>query len=175
MGAYAPEGASMTCILNYCSGQPTADLLVIFYYLTAVLATLGLAYRANSRMVRTAASLVGICWAFGLFAWLYLGVASYYLVAVMLDTILAYQFWRIGKISLFAVPLFYFQMLDIAFIVFAQSVGLSNFMTMFVLNRGFELTLLYLSGCSLFRLHVLHLQKTSKEPITDWRVRFVVA
>lgn len=164
---------TMGCILNYCSGHVAADLLVIAYYLTGVLAAVGLSYIAGSKLIRTAASLVGICWAFGLFSYLYLNVASYYLIAVMLDTILAYQFWRIGKKSFFAAPLFYLIMFEIAFIVLAQGAGLSTYATLFVLNRIFELTLLYLIGCSLFRLHVLRLQKNSKEPITDWRVCFV--
>lgn len=163
----------MGCILNYCSGHPSADLLVILYYLTAVLIAVGLSYKAGSKLIRTAASLVGICWAFGLFAFLYVDIATYFLSAVMLDTILAFQFWRMGKKALFAVPLFYLIMFEIAFIVFAQGAGLSTYAIMFILNRVFELTLLYLIGCSLFRFHVLRLQKASNEPITDWRARFV--
>lgn len=92
----------------------------------------------------------------------------------MLDTILAYQFWRMGKISMFAVPLYLIAIADVVFVVFAQAVELSNFALMFILNRIFELTLLYLIGCSLFRLHVLRLQKKSQEPIAGWRARFVV-
>lgn len=167
-------GATVECILNYCSGHAAADYLVILYYFAAVAAAYGLSYLANSRAIRTAASLIAIAWAFGLFAYLYLAGPGYYLVAVMLDTVLMFQFWRMGRVSIFPVPLFYLLMIEIAFIVLAQSAGLSNFATMFALNRVFEVILLYLIGCSLFRLYVANLQKKSKEPITDWRVRFVV-
>jgi len=163
----------MECILNYCSGHTGADLLVIAYYLSAVLLAVGLSYAGRSKLIRTVASLVGICWAFGLFTFLYMNIASYFLVAVMLDTILAYQFWRIGKKSFFTVPLFYLMMVEIAFIVFSQGVGLSTYATLFVLNRLFELTLLYLIGCAIFRIRLRQVQRKSKEPITDWRVRFV--
>lgn len=169
-----PGGAMVECILNYCSGHAAADYLVILYYFSAVAVAYGLSYLANSRAIRTAASLIGIAWAFGLFAYLYLAGPGYYLVAVMLDTVLMFQFWRMGRVSIFPVPLFYLQLIEIAFIVLAQSAGLSNFATMLVLNRVFEVVLLYLIGCSLFRLYVASLQKKSKEPITDWRVRFVV-
>ena len=163
----------MECILNYCSGHVGADLMVIAYYLTAVLIAVGLSYVGRSKLVRSVASLVGICWAFGLFAFLYMNTASYFLVAVMLDTILAYQFWRIGRNSFFTVPLFYLMMVEIAFIVFSQGVGLPTYWTLFVLNRIFELTLLYLIGCAIFCIRLRQAQRKSEEPITDWRVRFI--
>ena len=164
----------MTCILNYCSGHAAADYLVIFYYFAAVALACGLSYLAHSKAIRTAASLIAIAWAFGLFAYLYLAGPGYFLVAVMLDTVLLFQFWRMGRVSIFPVPLFYLLMFEIAFIVLSQSVGMTNFATMFVLNRVFEAMLVYLIGCSLFRMHVTRLQEKSAAPITDWRVRFVV-
>lgn len=164
----------MGCILNRCTDQVASDLLVIAYYATFVLVAVGLSYLALSRSIRTAASLIGIAWAFGLFAFFYLNGPSYFLVAVMLDTILAYHFWRMAKAQLFAAPLCLIFLFEIAFVTFTQAVGFSTFWTMFVLNRLFELTLLYLIGCSFFRIRIMRLQKKLKEPITDWRVRFVV-
>ncbi len=164
----------MGCILNRCTDHVASDLIVVAYYATFVLVAVGLSYFANSKSIRTAASLIGVGWAFGLFAFFYLDVSGYFLVAVMYDTILAYHFWRMAKVELFAAPLCLILLFEITFITFTQAVGLSSFSTMFVLNRLFEATLLYLIGCSLFRIHVLRLQKKSKEPITDWRARFVV-
>ncbi len=164
----------MGCILNRCTDHVASDLLVVAYYATFVLLAVGLSYLANSKSIRTAASLIGMGWAFGLFAFFYLNVSGYFLVAVMYDTILAYHFWRMAKAQLFAAPLYIVLLFEITFITFTQAVGLSSYATMFVLNRLFEVILLYLIGCSLFRLHVLRLQQKSKEPITDWRVRFVV-
>ncbi len=164
----------MGCILNRCTDHVESDLLVIAYYATFVLLAVGLSYLANSKSIRTAASLIGMGWAFGLFAFFYLNVSGYFLVAVMYDTILAFHFWRMAKAQLFAAPLYIVLLFEITFITFTQAVGLSSYATMFILNRLFEVILLYLIGCSLFRLHVLRLQKKSKEPITDWRVRFVI-
>lgn len=164
----------MGCILNRCTDHVESDLLVIAYYATFVLLAVGLSYLANSKSIRTAASLIGMGWAFGLFAFFYLNVSGYFLVAVMYDTILAFHFWRMAKAQLFTAPLYIVLLFEITFITFTQAVGLSSYATMFILNRLFEVILLYLIGCSLFRLHVLRLQKKSKEPITDWRVRFVI-
>lgn len=164
----------MGCILNRCTDHVASDLLVVAYYASFVLFAVGLSYLAQSRSIRTAASLIGIAWAFGLFAFFYLNGPGYFLVAVMLDTILAYQFWRMAKISIFPAPLCFIFLVEIAFVTFTQVVGFSTFWTMFVLNRLFEITLLYLIGCSFFRIRITRLQKKSKEPITDWRVRFVV-
>jgi len=164
----------MGCILNRCTDHVAGDLIVVAYYATFVLIAVGLSYLANSKSIRTAASLIGMGWAVGLFSFFYLNVAGYFLVAVMYDTILAYHFWRMAKASIFPAPLSVLLIIEIALITFSQAVGLSTYVTLFILNRLFELTLLYLIGCSLFRLHVLRLQKKSKEPITDWRVRFVV-
>ncbi|HBK93125.1 MAG TPA: hypothetical protein DDZ68_15800 [Parvularcula sp.] len=164
----------MGCILNRCNDHVASDLLVVAYYAIFVLVAVGLSYLANSKSIRTAAGLIGVGWAFGLFSFFYLNVSGYFLVAVMYDTILAYHFWRMAKVELFAAPLYIALLFEITFIVFTQGVGLSSYATMFILNRLFEFILLYLIGCSLFRLHVLRLQRKSKEPITDWRVRFVI-
>lgn len=164
----------MACILNRCNDHLVGDLLVVAYYAAFVLIAVGLSYLANSRSIRTAASLIGLGWAFGIFAFIYLNISGYFLFAIMYDTILAYTFWRMAKVSIFPAPLCLLLMFEITFLVFSQSVGLSTYATLFVANRLFEVILLYLIGCSLFRIHILRLQKTSKEPITDWRVRFVV-
>ena len=99
----------------------------------------------------------------GLFAFFYLNGPSYFLVAVMLDTILAYHFWRMAKVELFPAPLCIILLFEITFIVFATSVGLANHATLFVLNRIFELILLYLIGCSLFRIAIRKLRKDHME------------
>lgn len=166
-------GGTMGCILNYCSGHVAADLMIVAYYAAFVLTAVGLSYLAQSGAIRTAASLVGLGWVFSIFPFFYLNIEGYFLIAVMYDTIIAFQFWRMAKVSIFPAPLCLLLLFEITFLIFSQSVGFSTYATLFILNRLFELTLLYLIGCSLFRLHVRRLQKNSKEPITDWRVRFV--
>ena len=53
----------MGCILNRCTDQIASDLLVVAYYATFVLVAVGLSYLAQSRSIRTAASLIGLGWA----------------------------------------------------------------------------------------------------------------
>lgn len=62
---------------------------------------------------------------------------------------------------------------EIVFIITALSVGISTWWTLFTLNRLFELTLLYLIGCSAFRLYLRRRQAKSHTPLTGWRANFV--
>lgn len=150
------------------------DILVVGFYGTAVIVTVALALLANSRSIRTAAILIGGAWAFSIFTFFYLNPTGYFLVAVMLDTLLAYHFWRMARVEIFPAALCVILLFEISFIVFAEAAALAPFWTMFVLNRIFELTLLYLIGCSFFRIHIRRLQKNSDQPITGWRANFVV-
>lgn len=164
----------MGCILNYCSEKLSADMMVAAFYGTAVIVTIGLSFLANSRSLRAAASLIGGAWFLGLLSLLYLDVAGYYRVAIMLDAIIAYRFWRMAKVEIFAAPLCLILLFEIAIAIFAQAVGSSSYATMFALNRLFELTLIYLIGCSLFRIHILRRQQRSDRRIKGWRADFVL-
>lgn len=168
------RGDRVGCILNYCKDDLSGDLLVVAFYGTAVLITLGLSFVARSRSIRTAAMLISGAWTFGLFAFFYVKVPAYFLVAVMLDTVLAFHFWRMAKVEIFAAPLCLIMLLEITVVTFSHAVGLTTYATLFTMNRFFELTLLYLIGCSLFRIHILRLQRKSDQPITGWRAKFVV-
>jgi len=68
----------MGCILNRCTDHVASDLLVVVYYAIFVFVAVGLSYLANSKSIRTAASLIGMGWAFGLFAFFYLNVSGYF-------------------------------------------------------------------------------------------------
>ena len=164
----------MGCILNYCKDDLSGDLLVVAFYGMAVLITVGLSFLARSRSIRGAAMLISGAWVFGLFSFFYVNVPAYFLVAVMLDTVLAFHFWRTAKVEIFAAPLCLIMLVEITVVTFSQAVGLTTYSTLFAMNRFFELTLLYLIGCSLLRIHILRLQRKSEKPITGWRANFVV-
>jgi hypothetical protein len=164
----------MQCIFSYCKEDLSGDLFVVAFYATLVLATVGLSLIARSRAIRAAALLIAGAWALSLFAFFYVKIPAYYLAVVLLDTALAYHFWRMAKVHIFPAPLCVIQLVDIAFVAFALTVGLSTYWTLFVMNRLFELTLAYLIGCALFRLHILRRQRKSKTPLTGWRANFVV-
>ncbi len=164
----------MQCIFSYCKEDLSGDLLVVAFYATVVLVTVCLSFLARSRSIRTAACLIGGAWAFGLFAFFYVKVPAYYLVAVMLDTMLAYHFWQMAKVEIFPAALYLILLFEIAFVTFALAAGLSTYWTLFVMNRLFEVTLVYLIGCALFRIHIRRRQEKSQSPITGWRLKFVV-
>jgi nitrogen fixation/metabolism regulation signal transduction histidine kinase len=64
-------------------------------------------------------------------------------------------------------------LVEIGFIVAAVSSSFSTWWTLFTLNRLFELTLLYLIGASLFRLHLRRRHAKSGAPFTGWRANFM--
>jgi hypothetical protein len=164
----------MQCIFDYCKIDLSGDLFVVAFYATAVLITLGASHLARSRAIRTAAMLIGGAWVFGTFSFFSLKLPAHYFVAVMLDATLALCFWRMAHRQIFPAALCAIHLAEIAFIAVALSAGLSTWWTLFALNRLFELTLLYLIGCSIFRLYLRSRHSKTQAPPTGWRANFVV-
>jgi len=163
----------MQCIFSYCKEDLSGDLFVVAFYATAALITLGVSFLSRSRSIRTAAVLIGGSWVIGTVSFFSLKPPAHYFVAVMLDATLALCFWRMAKHQIFPAALCLIHLAEIAFIAAALSAGLSTWWTLFTLNRMFELTLLYLIGASLFRLHLRHRQPNSQTPLTGWRANFM--
>ena len=163
----------MQCIFDYCKADLSGDLLVVAYYATLVLITLGAACLSRSRVLRTAALLIAGAWAIGTFSFFYMRLPAHYLIAVALDATLAFCFWRMAQRRIMAAALCLVHLAEIAFITAALSVGLSTWWTLFTLNRLFELTVLYVIGASLFRLHLRRRQSRSHAPLTGWRANFM--
>lgn len=163
----------MECIFDYCEADLSGDLLVVAYYATLVLITLVAAFLSRSRVIRTAAVLIAGAWVLGAFSFFYLRPPSHYVVAIALDATLAFCFWRMAQRRSLAAVLCLIHLVDIGFIVAAVSSSLPTWWTLFTLNRLFELTLLYLIGASLFRLHLLRRQAKSGAPFTGWRANFM--
>lgn len=164
----------MQCIFGYCKEDLSSEIFVVAYYAALVLAAVGLSLLARSRAIRTAALLIAGAWALSLFAFFYVRIPAYFPVVVILDAVLAYRFGRMAKVHFFPAPLCVLQLVEIAFVAVAVTAGLPTYWTLFVMNRLFELTLIYLIGCALFRIHLLRRQRKSKTPITGWRANFVV-
>lgn len=163
----------MECIFEYCKADLSGDLLVVAYYATLVLITLVAAFLSRSRVVVTAAMLIAGAWMVGTFSFFYLRPPAHYIVAIALDATLAFCFWRMAQRRALAAALCLVHLAEIAFITAALSAGLSTWWTLFTLNRLFELTLLYLIGASLFRLHLRRRQSKSGAPFTGWRANFM--
>lgn len=163
----------MQCIFDYCKADLSGDLLVVGYYATLVLITLVAAFLSRSRVIRTAASLIAGAWVLGTFSFFYVKLPAHYVVALALDATLALCFWRMAQRRILAAALCIIHLAEIAFIAAALSAGLSTWWTLFTLNRLFELTLLYLIGVSLFRLHLRRRHSKSGAPFTGWRANFI--
>ncbi len=163
----------MQCIFDYCKADLSGDLLVVAYYATLVLITLVAAFLSRSRVIRVAALLITGAWVLGTFSFFYLKLPAHYVVAIALDVTLGFCFWRMAQRRIMAAALCLVHLAEIAFITAALSVGLSTWWTLFTLNRLFELTLLYLIGASLFRLHLRRRQSRSHAPLTGWRANFM--
>lgn len=164
----------MQCIFAYCKPDLSGDLRVVAFYATAVLVTLGLSFLARSRSIRVAAWLVAGAWALSLFSYVYLQIPRHYFIDVALNIGLAWQFRRMARSEIFPAPLYLLTLAQMAFVVGALAIGVSDPVIGFILNRFFEATLLYLAGCSVFRTYVRRRQAGAATRITDWQARFVV-
>ena len=163
----------MQCIFDYCKADLSGDLLVVAYYASLVLITIFGAFLSRSRVIRTAALLITGGWILGTFSFFYLQLPAHYVVAMALDATLAFCFWRMAQRRVLAAVLCLIHLVEIGFLVAAASSIFSTWWTLFTLNRLFELTLLYLIGASLFRLHLRRRQSKSGAPFTGWRANFM--
>ncbi|MGD9800365.1 MAG: hypothetical protein AB7F91_17980 [Parvularculaceae bacterium] len=163
----------MQCIFDYCKADLSGDLLVVAFYAALVLITLVAAFLSRSRVLRTAALLIASAWVLGTLSFFYLKPPAHYVVAIALDATLAFCFWRMAQRRILAAALCLIHLAEIAFITAALSAGLSTWWTLFTLNRLFELTLLYLIGASLFRLHLRRRYANSQAQLTGWRANFI--
>ena len=109
----------------------------------------------------------------GTVSFFYFRPPSHYLVAIVLDAMLAFCFWRMARRRSLAAVLCLIHLVDIGVIVAALSSSFPTWWTLFTLNRLFELTLLYLIGASLFRLHLRRRQANSRAPLTGWRANLM--
>lgn len=95
------------------------------------------------------------------------------MMVLFVDGLLAYHFWRMAQFEIYPAVLCIIMLCEIAFTVVAVSLSFQFFWIAFVLNRFFELTLIYVSGCSVFRLWVLRQEQKTQKPATGWRAHFV--
>lgn len=163
----------MQCIFDYCKADLSGDLLVVGFYATLVLITLFAAFLSQSRVIGIAAMLIAGAWLMCTLSFFYFKPPAHYLVAIALDATLAFCFWRMARRRSLAAVLCLIHLVDIGVIVATVSFSFPTWWTLFTLNRLFELTLLYLIGVSLFRLHLRRRQSKSGAPFTGWRANFL--
>ena len=163
----------MQCIFDYCKADLSGELFVVAYYATFVSITVASAQAARSRSIRRAASIIAGAWLIGILSYFALKIPGHYAVAFALPAGLALNFRRAAATEIFSAPLYLLQLVQISFLATALTFGVSTYWTLFGLNRLFELTLLYVIGCSVFRMAMRRRQEKSGIPLTGWRANFV--
>lgn len=97
---------------------------------------------------------------------------TYLFYSIAVDLGLAFQFWRMARFEIFPAVLCIVLLGSVLFTIFALVVSFHLYWTFFGLNRIFELMLLYMIGCCIFRMRTRH-QKDERKPPMDWRASFI--
>lgn len=93
-----------------------------------------------------------ISWAFSIQFWLLFKGPHLKLSFLVVDVALAVAFFQLSRGRWFPAPLFFLHLLIIAFHVYALAVAQSPFWMMAFLNRTFDLALLYIIACAVYRI-----------------------
>lgn len=163
----------MNCIWNHCNEHIALDIAVITYYASAVGLTIIFALLSQSKSIKTAALMISTVWLFSLLYFLAIGGTKYFLTAAFIDAILAYQFWRMAKTEAFPAPLCCLMIADVTFVAIATLFSFTEFWTIFVLNRIFELTLAYMIGASIYRIRKLRPPDDNPAKAGDSSFKFI--
>ena len=163
----------MDCILNHCHAGADGDWILIVYYTLAVASMIIFALLSQSKTIQTAALMISGVWLLSILSFLAVGGAKYFTLVVLLDGALAYQFWRMSRTEFFPAPLCCFMIADILFILIASLFSMTEFWKIFILNRIFELTLIYIVGSSIYRIRKLRPPEQEDAVMGDGSFRFL--
>lgn len=113
-----------------------------------------LAYAARLQVIFTAAQLLTAGWIYSVFAWRFLDGAELRFAFALQDATLAYIFFQMSRGRWFPVALFIIHVVmlihHLAVVIFDVPVSMIGLF----LNRLFELALVYVGGCALYRIRV---------------------
>jgi predicted membrane channel-forming protein YqfA (hemolysin III family) len=79
----------------------------------------------------------------------------------VIDGAMASYFWRQSKAKLFALPLFYIQMCFVGVNLITTLARTDDWWFAFASNRLFEIELVYILGCSVYRVRKLRKKQRS--------------
>lgn len=122
---------------------------------------LGLSLAAQSRLLAGAGWAIALSWASSI-AWYFTG-ARHGLVwtYAIVDGALAVFFWSQSRGRWFPVPLFYIHAALVVYYVYVAALGVKSwFWIAAFVNRLFDLELIYVGGCALYR--ILALRRTRR-------------
>lgn len=115
---------------------------------------LTLSYFARLRVIFAAAQLLTAGWIASVAAWRFLDDAELRAVLVLQDAVLAYVFFQMSRGRWFPVALFAIHVLMLAHNLMVAVLGVPDGLISLFLNRLFELALVYVGGCALYRIRV---------------------
>jgi hypothetical protein len=124
---------------------------------------LALAGSARSRPISSAAWLLAGGWLVSIVIWRCVGESARAVSFAALDAALAGAFLTMARGRLFPAPLFVLHAALVFYHVYARLVGSDIGWVGAFLNRAFEMALIYVGGCALFR--ILALRRRRDEPM----------
>lgn len=121
-----------------------------------------LALSSHSRAIAAAAHIVTLSWCFTFFWYrLYAGSGVTWGYAVI-DAAVAAVFWRQARNNLFALPLFYVHLADVALYFLTTIFDVNEWWLFAVANRLFEMEIFYVAACAVFRIRKLKLKEKGR-------------
>jgi hypothetical protein len=125
-----------------------------------------LAWLARSRIILRSALLLFVGWLVFLAEWYFTRGDVRLVLYALTDAALAGAFFYMSKGRWFPVPLFFLYATQIPYHAYAAFIGSPPFWVALLLNRFFEAALLYVMGCSVYRISRLRRvrSKVAHEP-----------
>ncbi|MEM8771349.1 MAG: hypothetical protein AAGD92_06850 [Pseudomonadota bacterium] len=145
----------MECILDYCPEHTAQDVAVISFYGTATGLMIIFAFLSQSKTIRNAALMIAGVWLFTVLYFFQFNGPNLYLFSIILDGLLAYLFLRMSKAEIFPAVLCCLMIADILIATGKLAFWISDYWTIFIFNRTFELSLLYITGAAIYRIRKL--------------------
>ncbi len=118
-----------------------------------------LAWRAQSSILLAAATALGVGWIFSLLWFAIGGQQGLTWGYAVIDACLAGFFWRLSRNRLFPAVLFHLHAFLVCYYLYVSIVESSGWWIAAFINRVFEIALLYVAGCSIWRIRHLAARK----------------
>lgn len=111
-----------------------------------------LAYQSVSPQIIAAARLLAISWIYSLQFWLLFEGDHLTLSYIALDLAMAAAFFLMSRGRWFPAPLFFLHIIMLLFHLYSLAIAQSPFWMLVFLNRAYDLALLYVVVCAVFRI-----------------------
>ena len=115
---------------------------------------IAVAYHARSAQLAAAARLLAISWIFSLQIWMAFDGAERSLAFAALDVALAAALYFMSNKRWFPVPLFFLHASLVIYHLYTAFIGSSIIWIAAFINRAFEMAVLYVIACSVYRIYM---------------------